>query len=261
MSDPNPYAPPANATLPALSRTPLPEGVRRFGLDVEGYRTLVAKALRARIVRSVLFALGYLALSVGWAPSVTTLLGVAVPVFGAWIVVSSLVVRASARHLERTVLRSYELLISPRVLRRAAYRRAPAEILAPEVTSIVEIPEGLSIASARPRRFLFVSCAVERFAEVRDHVRTWGPVEVRTGPRAYLRRLSHSFGERPRERGADGALRSDPTLREELRAVRALAMPFDPRTQGPRALPRVLGVAAVLSLMFLVVWRFLALAR
>src|SRR6202041_650122 len=94
---------------------------------------------------------------------------VAVPVWCTIIGASYLLARARMRKLEPSVMQGFELLVSPRVLRRTAYGLRPAEIVLPEVTSIVEVPEGLSFVSRQPTRRLFVVRSVEGFAELREH--------------------------------------------------------------------------------------------
>ena len=257
----DPYAPPREGPPPTpLPPAPLPEGIERHGVDPTSYRQRIEKALRARVVRGILIGALYFAFLVRGARFPLASLYVAVPIWSIVIGASYLLARARMRRLEPRVLQGYELLVSPRMLRRTAYGVAPAEILAPEVTSIVEIPEGLSIVSTHPRQRLFVTRSIERFAEVRDHLRTWAPVEIRRGVRAYARRLSHLSGEKTRDK-LDGALPLDPTLLGELTAVRALAMPFDARSVPTRRSMRVVVLLWVLVVLVLVIWQLLSMTR
>jgi hypothetical protein len=145
------------------------------------------------------------------------------------------------------------------VLRRTAYGLPPAEILAPEVASIIEIPEGLSIVSNHPKQRLMVSRSVDGFAEVRDQLRSWAPIATYRGVRAYVRLLAHSWGSGERTRHhIDGALAVDPTLLGELTAVRTLAMPFDPRSVRARRSLRILIVLWVLVVLLLAIWQLRA---
>ena len=263
MSGPryDPYAPPRDSPLPTpLPPAPLPEGIRRYGIDVAVYRQRVGSALRARVVRGIVIGMGYFVFLVRGESFPLETLYVAVPIWGIVIGASYLLARARVRRLEPRILQGYELLVSPRTLRRTAHGAHPAEILAPEVTSIVEIPEGLSIASTHPRQRLFVARSVEGFAEVRDHVRTWAPIQTRRGLRAYLRRVSHLSGEKTRH-AIDGALAVDPTLLGELTAVRTLAMPFDPRSVRARRSTRIVLVGWVVILLALVIWQLLTIER
>ncbi len=264
MSDPpyDPYAPPREDVLPpTFPKASLPEGIRRHGLDVTLYRDQIARGLRARVVRGVVLGIGYFIFLVRIASFPLDSLFVAVPVWAVVIGGSFLFARARMRRLEPRVVQGYELLVSPRVLRRTAHGFAPAEILAPEVSSIVEVPEGLSLVSRNPTRRLFVARSVDRFAEVRDHLRAWSPIEPRAGIRAFFRRRSHASGEKTRD-VLDGALANDPSLRGELEAVRVLAMPFDPRSvRARRSLRVVLVLWLLLIALFLAIWQVLSPAR
>ncbi len=259
----DPYAPPREDPVPAGARPPgiaLPQGIQRYALDRDLYRDRVAQARRARIVRGVVAALLYGAIVVSSTPLKPASLCLIVVIWGATIGASYLVLQARARRLEPHVLRGYEILLSPRVLRRSSSGTGPAEILAPEVSSIVEVPEGLSIVSREPIRRVLVPRALDRFADVRDHVGTWAPIETRSGLRAYLRRLSHLYGATTRD-AADGALAHDATLRGELEAVRALAMPFDPRSVRAARRKRIGAGLLLLVVFFLTLWHLLAPAR
>jgi len=256
----DPYAPPReHAIFAPAPRSPPPAGIRRYGLDLDGYRARVGRALRGRVVRGIVVGLVYFGVVVGGGAFPITMLYVAIPV---WAVTgaSYLFALARARRLETRVMQGYELLVSPRVLRRTAFGAPPAEILAPEVSSIVELPDGLSIAAHGPPGRLFVPRSVERFAEVRDHLRAWGPIELRAGARGYIRRLSHLSGEKTRD-ALDGALALDPSLRGELDAVRALAMPFDPRSVRGRRPLRVAVFVITFAIAALAVGRLLAPGR
>jgi hypothetical protein len=257
----DPYAPPREGPPPTpLPPAPLPEGIERYGVDPALYRQHIERALRARVVRGILIGIAYFAFLVSGVSFPLASLYVAVPIWSIVLGASYLIARARVRRLEPRVLQGYELLVSPRTLRRTAYGVAPAEVLAPEVTSIVEIPEGLSIVSTHPRQRLFVTRSIEGFAEVRDHLRSWAPLEIRRGVRAYVRRLSHWSGEKTRQT-LDGALPLDPTLLGELTAVRALAMPFDPRSVRARRSMRVVLALWVLVVLVLVIWQLLSMTR
>jgi hypothetical protein len=267
----DPYAPPSDGLPPPpLPVAPLPDGIQRYGIDVDVYRARTGQALRARIARGVVIGIGYFVFLVRGASFPLASLYFAVPIWGIVIGASYVLAQARVRRLEPSVLQGYELLVSRRVLRRTAYGAPPAEILGPEVTSIVEIPEGLSIASTHPKQMLLVTHSLAGFAEVRDHLRSWAPIETRRGVRAYARRLSHSFGrgflsgfgsaERTRHR-LDGALALDPTLLGELTAVRTLAMPFDPKSVRARRSLRILIILWVLVILLLAIWQLRSIAH
>jgi hypothetical protein len=253
----DPYRPPRDAPFPPVARPPLPQGIQRYGLDVAGYRGFVAKALRARLVRGVIVGgvymllAGYALIDVGLQFYL-----VAIPIWGVALVGSYLLARARMNRAEARVLQGFELLVSPRVMRRTSLGLPSAEIAAPEVTSIVEIADGLSIVG-RTRR-IFLSRAIAGYAEVRDHVGAWRPIESWTGPRALLRKMSHRARGKIYDAERDAVITGDPSLASELLGVRSVAMPA---TRAPRAWLKTLLLWALLILMFLAIWQFLSPAQ
>jgi hypothetical protein len=250
---PNPYAPPRVDAVPAIARGPLPEGIRRYALDRDKLRDVLDRAWRGLVVRMVGVLALYLALQVYLGILTLDVLEILIPVLGGYSIAASLFRRWRIRRNEAAMLQGYELLVSPRVLRRTAFRAVPAEILAPEVTSIVEVAQGLSLEARGVKQRLFVSRAIQGYEEVRDHVARWRPIETRGGFASYRRRWMHRFGEKVRRDV------TDPSLAGELEAVRALAMPPGPRPR--RWGVRMLILWAVLIVMFLAIWQFLSPER
>jgi hypothetical protein len=120
-------------------------------------------------------------------------------------------------------------------------------MIASDVTSIVELPLGLSIEARDARHRLFLSRAIAGYEDVRAHVAQWRPIETRTGLAAFTRRWSHLRGERPWNPVTDAA------MGEELAAVRVLAMPTGPRVVRP--LRRLALVAVVWIAAIYAIWR------
>src|SRR5690349_12144189 len=117
MSAFNPYAPPRDvAPPPVAAAAPLPQGIRRYGLDAAKLRALLDRAWRAGLLRVALTVAIVLALQflVGGAP-IDFLLFV-VPFFVPYLVIVALVRRWRVRRSETKVLQGYELLVSPRAM-------------------------------------------------------------------------------------------------------------------------------------------------
>ncbi len=255
MNPYDPYAPPREMPVPPQARAPLPEGIRRFALARDEFEALVHKALLRRLAWMLPFLAAYVAL-VAWSAGMTLdTLVVSVPVWGATLVAMVFFTRARLRRAIPPALAGYELLVSPRAMRRTARGVPPAEILAPEVTSLVEVPEGLSIAAGEQR--LFVSRAVDGYAQVRDHVRAWRDVETAAGFAAWRRKLRHTRRERVCDPAHNPSLARDASMAGELDAVRALAMPPDPASVRANRWRRVVVWWLVLVVAFLVIWQLL----
>jgi hypothetical protein len=251
MTAPNPYAPPRDDVAAPLARGPLPEGIRRYGLDPAKLRALLDRQWRSLVVRLLLFLAIYLVIMkvVGFIDLSTTFF--LVPVLVAYVVVAALFRRWRVRSQEGPVLQGYELLVAPRAIRRTALRVQPAEMLATEVTSIVEVPTGLSIEARGAGHRLFVVRALAGYEDLRAHVASWRPIETRSGIGAFLRRWSHLRGEK-----MWGPV-ADPALAQELAALRALAMPWNAR-RAIRPLRRMVFVAILWVLLFAALWIFLS---
>jgi hypothetical protein len=164
-----------------------------------------------------------------------------------------------------TAIASYELLLSARVLRRASQTSAGAEVLRPEVTRIVETPRGLWVTSERPRRTVFVVRAIDGYADVREKLMTWGPIETLAGFAAWRFQRSHAGYEGLRDGRTGTVLASDATLVEELTRVREAsrdrAVGFAQPVKSPVNARRTLILWAVLIVMFLAIWQFLSPSR
>ena len=130
MSAPNPYAPPRDDLVVPVARGPLPEGIRRYGLDPEKLRALLDRQWRALVVRLVVVLAIYLTAQIASGLLPLDTLVVTIPVLGAYLIAASLFRRWRIRRNEGPMVQGYELLVSPRVLRRTAHRLLPSEILA-----------------------------------------------------------------------------------------------------------------------------------
>ncbi len=253
----NPYAPPAAAAY-VVPATELPAGFRRFRLEPAAFRRLV----RRQAVLRVPFVLVVLALVLG----IESLAGMPVGL-ASWIVVPSVLIGfalrwARAARLAARPMATFEVIASPRVVRRIMAGLLPAEILRPEITRIVETPWGLWLLSTTPRRSLGLVRAIDGYDALRAHVGTWAPIEsIGLGERLWLRlREARRMG--PRDVIAGTALATDPTLLEELGLIRAVGADrgagFGPATLVRNALLRVLLLWVLLIVLFLAIWQFLA---
>ncbi len=257
----NPYAPPRQGPGPegsSLPLTPLAGGLRRYVLEPQAFHAYVGRTSRAAFVRLLLliFALGTI-LGMSGPAGRDTILLLGIPTL-AGLPFWWLLLRAQTRRVEPKALEAYELIVGPRVLRRTQLGAPAAEILAPEVTSIFEIPDGLSIVSSRANGRLFVLRALGGYAEVRDHVAQWKPIVRRDGPGAWLRKRAHRSGEHTRDRVEGTSLEKDATLRDELRSVRAVARALDQNSiRRGRWLRRLIGLAWALVALMVLLWVFL----
>lgn len=253
----NPYAPPA----PPPQHVPqavLPPGMRRFKLAREPYLALVRRLFirRQLIVVAILllFVLGLLA-SMGqlFLVPATMALGVMI----ALVVVSWLRMRGAA---ERQ-LAMFEVVASPRIVRRVMPLLGVAEMLRPEVTRIVETPRALSLVSTSPRRTVSVARVIEGYDELRAQLATWGTIETLRGWPAFAFAWGQLRHARPRDR-IEGALASDATLLDELTAVRTVSGDqgggYGATLKPRRLLLLFLGLWILLVVMFLALWTFLS---
>jgi hypothetical protein len=262
VSAPNPYAPPREGPIPESALAPLPDDVRRYTLEPKALHEYLGKVSRAALVRSALIVIGlggYMATKGPLGPGVLPIL--ALPMAFS-LTVGWLLLRGRVKRLEPRLLAEYELIVAPRVLRRTTYGVAPAEILAPEVASIVEVPDGLSIVTTNPKQRLFILRAVAHYAEVRDHVARWGSIESRAGLRGWLRKRAHRRGERIRDRVRGTLLANDEALREELAEVREIARGANLASIRALRLRRMFAfVAWLLILVVMAIWTFLPPAQ
>jgi hypothetical protein len=252
----NPYAPPAPAPQ-HVPQAELPAGMRRFRLAREPYLALVRRLFIRRqvVVLGVvaLVVLGMLGLS---GLPVAMPAGIVAVVLVAMVPISWLRMRAMADRQ----LAMFELVVSPRVVRRSMPLLGTAEVLRPEVTRIVETPRALSLVSTTPRRTVSVARVVEGYDELRALVAGWGPIETLRGWSAFAFAWGQLRHARPRDR-IEQALAQDATLLDELTAVRAVSA--DPgggygRVFKVRRLLLVVGVLwLLLVVLWLAIWQFL----
>jgi hypothetical protein len=211
----NPYAAPRSALEPAAT-APLPANVRRYRLDSARAATLVRRRLR-------LFGIAVL---VGLTPLVPGMLSPSASrltnsltaiVIGGLAAVG--IVRI--RYVARRALPAFDLLVAPRVVRRVAAGLPPAEVLRPEVTSIVESGQGLWLCSERPARALLVPKALEGYDGLRAELATWAPLHSMGTAWSALRRPWQLLSQHGlRDEIAGTALEADASLAHELDAVR-----------------------------------------
>jgi len=251
----NPYAPPA-APPAVVPEAVLPAGMRRFRLAPEPYRALVRSILIRRFL--VIGLLYVLMLGLFWSLGALVELTVGVAV-AAWIGSFVLTWLRTRSVVERQLV-MFEIVMSPRVLRRVMVGMPVAEVLRPEVTRIVETPRALCVLSTTPRRTMTVVSAVDGYEAVRAQVSTWGTIESLRGWAAFAFAWGQLRHMRPRDR-VEGALATDTTLGDELTAVRTVSRDGGSGYGGVVTLRRrlvwMLVLWALLVVMFLAIWTFL----
>jgi len=250
MSAFNPYAPPGDGPVPPIDR-PLPEGIRRYRLDREGTMTLLRKAALNRLLLSAVMGLGYVALF--QLQFGIVVVGMFLCFWVAFLTLVFVFRRAYARRVEPRITASFEILSSPRALRRTALGIPVAEIAAIEVESMAELPEGLSIFGETRRMWIWRHAV--GYAELRDRLASWGPIETRSGPAAFVRRYQHLRGQRAYDLARDAVFAREPALRGEVEALRAVAIAAPP---VPKRARRLLLLWLLLVVVFLLIWQFLS---
>jgi hypothetical protein len=256
----NPYAPPAAAAF-VLPTPVLPPGVRRYGLDPAAYRALLRSRVRRRgpiivgivaIVVAINGLSGLPAVVTGGVLVVGCVLGLSIAWFGAG--------RVGTRQLS-----TFEVLASERVVRRILTGTPPAEILRPEVTRIVETPWGLWVIGASPRRSLGLVRAIAGYAELREQLTSWRPIEPLRGLRAARLSYAERGRQGPRDAMQGTSLDADPTLVEELATVRALGadrgMGYGAPTVMRYRLLRLLLFWVMLIILLFALWQLLQPSR
>lgn len=251
----NPYAPPAPP--PALvPEAALPEGMRRFRLAPGPYRALVRRiVLRRQVIVGLIYVL---LLAMLWLLGLQVEYAAAIMV-AVWVGSSVLTWLRTRAAVERQ-LAMFEIVVSPRVLRRVMMALPIAEVLRPEVTRIVETPRALCIVSTTPRRTMTIVRAIDGYDTIRAQVATWGRIETLRGWAAFAFAWGQLRHMRPRDR-IDGALATDPTLLDELTAVRTVSRDGGSGYGKVLSVRRRLVVMLVLWLlltgMFLAIWEYL----
>jgi hypothetical protein len=205
-----------------LRDSTLPLGVRRFHLDPLRHREYAT----AHVLRSVLVFAGAFAVVLLLAVVAGLSSAAAVTAF---VVVTALAATPGLRFARRTdspQLLTYELLVGTRVARRTVAGSQPAEMLRPEVTAIYETSEGLWLASTTPHRALFVSRAIDGYADVRAELARWRAIEPLGGARAWHHATQEGAAQGSRDAIEGTALGSDPSLGAELELVRGASSKY-----------------------------------
>jgi hypothetical protein len=211
-------AAPSTPFAPTKQRDPtLPLGVRRFRLDPLRHREFAT----AHVLRPVLvFAL---VVVICLAPAViarSLAFGAALSLFFVATACAALPGLLFARRTDSPQLLTYELLVGTRVVRRTVAGSQPAEVLRPEVKSIVETGDGLWLSCDVPRRSLFVSRAVDGYDDVRAELGKWKAIESLGAAAAWRHASTHGPAQASRDAIEGTALGSDPSLGAELELVR-----------------------------------------
>jgi hypothetical protein len=231
--------------------------MRRHSLDPDRYRALVRRIL---LRRGVLLASFYL-LFLGLLERASFVSAYTWPIGGVAFVATVVMTWLRTRPAMARQLASFDVVVSPRVVRRVMPLLPVAEVLRPEVTRIVETARGLWLVSEHPRRTVSLSSVLAGYAELRAALAAWGPIEPLRGLPAFAFAFGQLRHMRPRDR-LDGALAGDATLVDELATVRALSADhgagYGPTVSTRGRLLRVLIVWALLIVMFLAIWQFLS---
>jgi hypothetical protein len=155
------------------------------------------------------------AVIIGWMP-----FGVAMLLFVVATACAATPGLLFARRTDSPQLLTYELLVGTRVVRRTVAGSQPAEVLRPEVTSILETADGLWLSCDVPRRALFVSRAVDGYEDVRAEVGKWRAIEALGAAGAWRHASTQGPAQASRDAIQGTALGSDPSLGAELELVR-----------------------------------------
>jgi hypothetical protein len=238
-------------------------GFRRFGLDPARY-------LRWTLTRALGFAIAIAVVVAG----VALVLARGAPPDSGGVGVVAVLVLVAIRFLLAPRVRAllaaaptYELLVTPRVLRLTMGGFAPAEILRPEVTRILEGRVGLVVLCDGSGHVLFVGRVVDGYDDVRRELAAWHPIEVTAGWRSVTAsiapRRSPPFELREHD-GGGPALAADPSLRDELQLARQASSEEHLAYVPPGARPLSLSQRAVRSIVLavgavvaLVIWSVL----
>jgi hypothetical protein len=251
----NPYAPPAPPPA-VVPEAVLPEGMRRFRLAPGPYRALVRRIVIRRYVIIGLLYLLLLGMLSSLGLQIEFSAGVAVAVWVGAFVLTWLRTRVA---VERQLV-MFEIIMSARVLRRVMVGLPVAEVLRPEVTRVVETPRAISLLSTTPRRTITVVRAIDGYDAVREQVATWGKIETLRGWSAFAFAWGQLRHLRPRDR-IEGALATDPTLLDELTAVRTVSRDggagYGNVVTLRQRLRWMLVLWVLLIVMFLAIWQFL----
>jgi hypothetical protein len=164
-------------------------------------------------------------------------------------------------NLVAPALARYEFLLGDRVLRRTTGSGPVAEVLRPEVSEIVETKYGLWVTCKTPRRSLFVVRALDGYADVREALAAWAPIQSVPGGFASRQRARREREHQgPRDAVIGTALASDQTLVAELESVRAASIDGHAIAGASAPVPRggkALAVWIALILAFLAIWQVL----
>jgi hypothetical protein len=231
--------------------------VRRFGLDPAAYRVLLQSRVRRRgpiivVIVAIVIAINGLSGLPALVTSGVLVVGCVLGLGIAWFGVS---------RVGTAQLSTFEVLASERVVRRIFKGTLPAEILRPEVTRIVETKWGLWVLCASPRRSLGLVRAIAGYAELREHLSRWLPIEELRGWQAARLSYSERARQGPRDVMVGTALATDPTLDTELGTVRAVSADrgagYGAPTLARNRLVRVLTLWVLLIVMFFALWQLL----
>ncbi|MGH7437487.1 MAG: hypothetical protein ACRENE_17560 [Polyangiaceae bacterium] len=270
IPDFNPYAPPqatsdAPTALPAGVEGGLPPGVRRFRLDPALQRVHARRrVLRSmRVIGPVMLVMMYGVTSFASGPA-----GANLSPFITLFVVGFFLLRVWVGVARRSSVElvSYELLVGPRVLRRMLAETQPAEVLRPEVTSIVELEDGLFVCCDSVKRSLYVTRALAGYEDVKAALEEWKPIEPAVGGWLAKRRRARREGglQGTRDAVAGTVLAADASLvvdLEQIRNASSAAWRTFPATTipGSGGLGRWKYVLlwVLLIVMFLAIWQVL----
>ncbi len=249
MPQTNPYAPPrahddSVAYAPAHEPTLLPEGIRRYTLDLEATYCAVGRGARLVVFGYILVFVAPVALLTARDRS-----SFALPFVAPLMLLFVMQIRRRSI-AARTVAR-YELVESARVLRRSSHQGV-AEIAASEVKEARETRRGLYLFANGSRDCFVLPRFLGGYDELRAQISTWLPI----APMGAWQAIRRTYFASRRRTIPETILAADPSLREELLLVRAACV-LIPNTKSVSRPWRTVILWAVLVFMVLAIWQFL----
>ena len=160
-----------------------PTEIRSYRLDPQAFEGITKRRIYRRIAWVTAFVVLFVTIQLAVMSTLQEGVGDSLP-FSIPIILAALGFggfRAVRMQLKngKAAWASYQLTMSPNVLRRVIVNLPPIEILRTEVTRIVDVEaEGLTVATADRHRFIFIPRQLIGFGEVCTQLLTWRAFEA-----------------------------------------------------------------------------------